>query len=52
MLSKNINDTNNIDLQTKKEILDVFNFKSLNYNRELYSPKKEVYQSYYGNNTF
>lgn len=49
MLSKNINDkTKNLDLNSKKEILDAFNFKGLNYKRELHTPKKEIYQTYYG----
>lgn len=50
MLSKNINDKSNLDIITKKEILDTFNFKGLNYNKELYIPKKEIYQTYYGEN--
>jgi hypothetical protein len=47
MLSKNINDKN-IDISTKNEILNAFDFKNFNYNKELYSPKKEIYQTYYG----
>ena len=50
MLSKNVNDKSNLNLITKKEILDAFNFKSLNYNKEMCTPKKEIYQTYYGEN--
>ena len=50
MLSKNISDKSNFESNKKNEFLDVFNFQSLNYNKDLYNPKKEIYQTYYGNN--
>jgi len=34
--------------KSRKEILDVYNLNDLNYNQELFSPKKEFYQTYFG----
>lgn len=50
MLSKNINEKTKLDISSKKEILDAFNFKAFNYDKDLYSPKKEIYQTYFGKN--
>jgi len=50
MLSKNLIYKSNLDSVSKKEILDAFDFKNFNYNKELYTPKKQIYQTYYGKN--
>ena len=52
MLSKNLIYKSNLDSVSKKEILDAFDFKNFNYNKELYTPKKHIYQTYYGKNSF